>query len=121
MAKKILLVEDNENNMMLLRDILALRGYEIIEARDGKEGVAVAKESLPDLILMDIQLPEVDGFIATKMIKSDPQTKNIKIIGITSYAMKGDKEKILDAGFDGYIAKPIDTRLLPELVKKHLE
>ncbi|MBI5555976.1 MAG: response regulator [Elusimicrobia bacterium] len=120
MPKKILVVEDNEKNMTLLRDILTYHKYEVLEAQDGQTAIKIAREQKPDLILMDIQMPVLDGFTAAKILKNEAQTKDIKIIGITSFAMKGDKEKILEAGFDDYIPKPIDTRLLPELVKKYL-
>lgn len=120
MAKRILVVEDNEKNLVLLRDILTYHGYEIMEARDGQSGIKIAKEQKPDLILMDIQMPSMDGFEATKILKNDPETKDIKIIGITSYAMKGDKEKILNSGFDAYVSKPINTRELPKLIQEYL-
>lgn len=117
MAKKILIAEDNEQNAVLFRDILALHGYEIIEARNGEEAVKKAGEEKPDLVLMDVQMPVMDGLAAAKALKADPATSGIKIIAVTSYAMKGDKEKMLEAGFSGYLAKPINTRELPELVK----
>jgi two-component system cell cycle response regulator DivK len=112
MSRKILVVEDNEKNRVLIRDILKFHGYEIIEAENGEEGVKKAKEHKPDLILLDIQMPVLDGFGAIEMLRSDPDTKGIKTIALTSFAMKGDKEKIMEAGFDGYMAKPIDTRNL---------
>jgi len=121
MIKKILIIEDNEQNLTLMKDILTYHRYEVIEADNGKEGVKIARELRPDLILMDIQMPVMDGFTAIKILKGDPVTKNIKIIGVTSYAMKGDREKILASGFDAYFSKPINTRQLPELVKTFLE
>lgn len=120
MPKKILLIEDNENNLLLLRDILNYHQYEVVEAKDGEEGVNAARKEMPDLIILDIRLPKMDGFEVVKILKNDPKTKDIKIIGITSYAMKGDKERILQAGFDGYMEKPIDTRQLPEMIKEFL-
>jgi len=120
MVKRILVVEDNEQNLILVRDFLTYQGYEVIEARNGEKGVKIAKEQKPDLILMDLQMAVMDGFGAMKILKNDPETKNIKIIGVTAYAMKGDREKILASGFDDYISKPIDTRQLPELMKKFL-
>lgn len=120
MAKKILVVEDNGKNRLLIKDILLYYGYEVIEAENGKSGVELAKQHLPDLILMDIQMPVMDGFSAIKILKDDPATKNIKIIALTSFAMKGDREDIMGAGFDDYIAKPFDTRKLPEMVKKYV-
>ncbi len=118
MAGKILIVEDNKKNRLLLKDILMYYGYEVIEAVNGEEGVRLAIEHKPDLILMDIQMPVMNGFRAGEALKENPDTKHIKIVAVTSFAMKGDREKILKAGFDGYIAKPIDTKQLPEIVKE---
>jgi two-component system, cell cycle response regulator DivK len=119
MAQRILVVEDNINNRLLIRDILVFHGYEVIEAENGEKGVELAKIHLPDLILMDIQMPVMDGFTAMAMIKGDPATRAIRMLALTSFAMKGDREKIMQAGFDDYIAKPIETRKLPEIVKKY--
>ena len=116
----ILIVEDNENNLCLLRDILSFHGYEIAVASDGQEGVALARKLMPDLILMDIQMPGMDGMTAGDILKSDPATSGLKIIALTSFAMQGDKEKFLAAGFNGYLAKPINTRELPNLVQQWL-
>lgn len=118
--KKILIVENNEKNMMLMKDILAFQKYEVIEAMNGEEGVKKAREEKPDLILMDIQMPVMDGVTAAKILKNDLVTRDIKIICVTSYAMKGDRELVLEVGFDDYITKPIDTRALPGIVKKYL-
>lgn len=118
MAGKILVVEDNKKNRLLLKDILMYYGYEVIEAVNGEEGVRLAIEHKPDLILMDIQMPVMNGFRAVEALKDNPDTKHIKIVAVTSFAMKGDREKMLKAGFDGYIAKPIDTKQLPEIVKE---
>ncbi len=120
MHQKILIVEDNDRNRELVKDILTLRGYEVLEAKDGVEGVAMAGKHRPDLIIMDIQMPVMDGITAAKILKSDPATAAITMIALTSFAMKGDKERFMEAGFDDYIAKPIDTRALPQLVKKYL-
>ncbi len=119
--KKILIVEDNEFNLELISDILKIRGYQIISTDNGEDAIRLAKETHPDLILMDIQLPAMDGYEATRRIKSDPEFKTIPIIAVTSFAMKGDKEKVVEAGCDGYIVKPIDIKRLPELVKEHLQ
>lgn len=119
MSSKILVVEDNEKNRILIRDVLEYYGYQVLEAGNGAEGTAMAKEHKPDLIIMDIQMPVMDGMSAAKIIKNDPETREIKMIALTSFAMKGDKERFMAAGFDDYIAKPIDTRMLPELVKKY--
>ncbi len=120
MPYKILLVEDNENNRLLLRDILTFHGHEITVASDGEEGVALARELMPDLILMDIQMPGMDGMTASRILKGDPATSGLKIIALTSFAMRGDQEKFLAAGFDGYLSKPINTRELPGLVRQWL-
>jgi two-component system cell cycle response regulator DivK len=120
MTKTILIVEDNTKNRVLLRDILRFHGYETIEASDGNEGVIKAKEQKPDLVLMDIQLPGKDGFEALRELRSDPETAGLIIIALTSFAMKGDRERILASGFDDYLAKPVDTRKLPHLLKAFL-
>ena len=103
MAKKILIIEDNENNRRLVRDVLVYYGYETIEAENGKEGIRMAKEDKPDLILMDVQMPVMNGYDAIKALKNDPDTKHIKIVAVTSFAMLGDREKLLEAGADDYI------------------
>ena len=117
MSEKILVVEDNEQNRILLRYLLKHHGFEVIEAADGATGIACAREQRPDLILMDLQMPVLDGYTAIKLLKKDKATKDIKIIAVTSFAMKGDREKALEAGADGYISKPIDTELLIGLIK----
>lgn len=117
MGQTILIVEDHEKNRRLLRDVLSYYGYTIIEAENGKEGIEMARQYMPDLILMDIQMPVMDGFTATTILKSAPETKEIKIVAVTSFAMTGDKEKILDTGADGYISKPLDIKALPTLIK----
>lgn len=107
---KVLIVEDNEINMKLIRTILRSKGYLLVEARDGEEALQSIVMERPDLILMDIQLPKIDGLEATRRIRSMEDLKETPIIALTAHAMEGDKEKILDAGCDGYIAKPINTR-----------
>ena len=121
MAHKVLIVEDNENNRCLFRDILTFHGYEVTVATDGQEGVDMARTLLPDLVLMDIQMPGMDGLSAGIILKGAAETCGLKIVALTSFAMSGDREKILAAGFDGYLSKPINTRELPVLVKKWLE
>jgi CheY-like chemotaxis protein len=118
--RKILVVEDNDKNRRLIRDVLLYYGYEVIEAGDGAEGARLAKEHLPALILLDIQMPIMNGFTALNVLRETTETKNIKVIAMTSFAMTGDREKILAAGFDEYISKPIDTRELPRLVERML-
>ena len=121
MPYKILIVEDNANNSSLLMDILTYHGYEVTVAVDGQEGVTLAIKLMPDLILMDIQMPGMDGMTAGSILKGDPLTRGLKIIALTSFAMQGDEEKFLAAGFDGYISKPVNTRELPGLIKRWLE
>jgi len=120
MGKKILIVEDNDKNRRLIADILSYYGYDIMEAANGQEGIDLTREFKPDLIFMDMQMPVMDGFTAIKILKNDPMTKHIKIIAITSFAMIGDKERILSAGADEYIPKPVNTMELPERVEKLL-
>jgi two-component system, cell cycle response regulator DivK len=110
MAKTILIVEDEPRNLKLLRDLLQRFGHVTIEAADGEQGVALAREKIPDLILMDIMMPKMDGLEATRIIKADTKTKHIPILALTSYAMKGDKEKTIEAGCNAYIAKPVDIQ-----------
>jgi two-component system cell cycle response regulator DivK len=121
MSQEILVVEDNNRNRRLLKILLESRGYEVIEAVTGEEAMRYLRDSNPDLILMDIQLPNVDGLELTRNIKSDPKTADIPIVAVTAYAMKGDRERILEAGCDGYISKPIDTRKLILLVTETLK
>ncbi|TAN43658.1 MAG: response regulator [Nitrospirae bacterium] len=120
MAHKILVVEDNENNRKLLREVLVYNGYEVIEAVNGVGGLGSAKEHKPDLILMDIQMPVMDGLACMKLIREDADIGRVKIIALTSFAMKGDRERFLDAGFDGYMTKPIDIDGLTEFVKEFI-
>ena len=108
--KKILIVEDNALNMKLVRTLLELSGCDVLSAMDAEKGLQIAREHHPDLILMDIQLPGMDGLTATRILKKDPELCLVPVIALTSFAMQGDEEKALDAGCDGYIIKPIDTR-----------
>jgi len=110
MAKLVLIVDDEPKNVTLVRDILQVKGYETNEAVDGKQGVDLAKETIPDLILMDIQMPEMDGIEATGILKTDEATKHIPILALSSYAMMGDKERILKAGCDAYMSKPLNIK-----------
>jgi two-component system, cell cycle response regulator DivK len=111
----ILIVEDNELNRDMLSRRLIRRGYEIVMAVDGEEGIAAAKSNNPDLILMDMSLPIVDGWEATRRLKAEPQTRGIPVIGLTAHAMAGDREKVIDAGCDDYDTKPVE---LPRLLEK---
>ena len=118
--KRILVIEDQEDNRAILRDLLSAVGYELIEAVDGAEGIAKAESEKPDLILMDIQMPLIDGYDATRRIKANPDLKAIPIIAVTSYALSGDEAKTRAAGCDGYIAKPYDPREMLRLIRKFL-
>ena len=121
MAYTILIIEDNEDNRELFVDILAIRGYDVTTANNGQIGVELARQQMPDLILMDIQMPVMDGITAAGILKADQATSRLKIIALTSFAMRGDEKKFLAAGFNGYLCKPIDTRELPGLVKGWLQ
>lgn len=115
---RLLLVEDNEMNRDMLAKRLKRRGYEVIVAVDGREGIAMASSERPDLILMDMSLPEVDGWEATRTIKADPETQRIPVIALTAHAMEGDRQKAIDAGCDDYDTKPIDlARLLEKMTQ----
>lgn len=118
--KKVLVVEDNDNNLYLIRFILEKNGLTVIAARDGAAGVEMATKEKPDLILMDIQLPVLDGYEATKRIKASEETKDIPIIALTSYAMVGDREKALNIGCTGYIEKPINPETIMTEIEKYL-
>jgi len=120
MAEKILVVEDNEQNRVLMRQILTNHGYEVLEATDGLAGLEMARAQLPDLILLDIQMPVMNGFAVIRELRNDPEVAKIKAIAVTSFAMKGDRERALQAGFDEYVTKPVDTRKFVELVKEIL-
>jgi two-component system cell cycle response regulator DivK len=120
MTKRILVVEDQEDNRRIIRDLLMSVGYELIEALDGAEGVRLAESERPDLILMDIQLPVLDGHEATRRIKQNPALRQIPIIVVTSYALSGDDQKAMAAGSDGYVAKPFSPRQLLATIRKFL-
>ena len=120
MPEKILVVEDNEQNRILMRQILTYHGYDVLEARDGLTGLEMARAHMPALILLDIQMPVMNGFAVIRELRNNPELRKIKAIAVTSFAMKGDREKALQAGFDEYVTKPIDTRKFPELVKQVL-
>jgi two-component system cell cycle response regulator DivK len=120
MGKRILVIEDTEDNRRIIRDLLTNFGYELLEAADGVEGVALAEEHRPDLILMDIQLPVVDGYEATRRIRAIPGLARVPIIAVTSYALSGDEAKARAAGCDGYVAKPFSPRQLLAKIREFL-
>ncbi|HMJ65872.1 MAG TPA: response regulator [Candidatus Binatia bacterium] len=121
LSLKVLLIEDNPINLELATDLLEGSGFEVITAQDAEVGVNLARETQPSLILMDLSLPGMDGLEATRALKADPQTAAIPVVAVTAHAMKGDEQKALDAGCEGYITKPIDTRMFPTLVMQFLE
>ena len=121
MSKKVLVVEDNPTNMRVIRMVLSNKGYSVLEATDGEEALVVAMEGRPDLIVMDIQLPKMDGLEVTRRLRQTPEFKQTPIIALTASAMEGDREKIIAAGCDEYISKPVNTRQFPQLVAEMLQ
>jgi two-component system cell cycle response regulator DivK len=119
--KTVLIVEDNELNMKLFHDLLESKGYNIIQTREGLDALRLARKHRPDLILMDIQLPEVSGLEVTKWIKEDDELKSIPVIAVTAFAMKGDEEKIREGGCEAYIAKPISVVSFLATIGKFLD
>ena len=117
---KILLVEDNEDNRLVYRTILDHFGFTVLEAADGEEGIRRARADQPDLILMDVSIPKIDGWEATRQLKADPSTASIPIIALTAHALATDRAKAQEAGCDGYLAKPVEPRKVVEEVRKHL-
>ena len=117
----ILIVEDNEKNLKLVRDLLQFKGYRTLEAGTAGEGISLATANSPDLILMDIQLPDLDGEAALGRLRAEPSTAGIPVIALTAQAMAGDRERLLRAGFAGYLAKPISIREFPEQVREFCE
>ena len=120
MSKRILVIEDHEENRRLLRDLLTSFGYELIEAVTGEEGLTAAVAERPDLVLMDIQLPGIDGYETTRRIKQDPSLRQTPVIAVTSYALSGDDVKAFAAGCDAYVTKPFDPAELLEKIREHL-
>jgi len=117
----ILIVEDNEKNLKLVRDVLQFKGYRTLEAETAEDGLALAQSHRPNVILMDIQLPGIDGVEALRRLRAEPGTASIPVIALTAFAMKDDRERFLDAGFDGYIDKPINVKEFPEQVRQFCE
>lgn len=120
MSKTVLIVEDNDLNMKLFNDLLQANGYNTLQTKDGREALALTRAHRPDLILMDIQLPEISGLEITRMLKSDDDLKAIPVVAITAFAMKGDEEKIREGGCEGYIAKPISVATFLQTIGKFL-
>jgi len=120
MSKTVLIVEDNDLNTKLFNDLLEANGYKTLQTKDGREALGLARTHRPDLILMDIQLPEISGLDITRMLKDDDELKAIPVIAVTAFAMKGDEEKIREGGCEGYIAKPISVTSFLQTVSKFL-
>ncbi len=120
MSKKVLIVEDNELNMKLFHDLLEAHGYETLQTREGLKAIDMAREHRPDLILMDIQLPEVSGLDVTKWLKSDEDLSGIPVVAVTAFAMKGDEERIREGGCEGYLSKPITVTSFIETIRKFI-
>jgi two-component system, cell cycle response regulator DivK len=116
----VLVVEDNPKNLKLIKAVLEFSGFEVIEAVSGEEGVRLAGEASPDLILMDLQLPGIDGFAALELIRGHTPTAHIPVVALTAFAMRRDRERVLTAGFSGYLEKPISVREFPAQVRRHL-
>lgn len=119
MPKTVMIVEDNELNMKLFHDLLEAHGYRTVETRNGIEAMGLAREHMPDLILMDIQLPEVSGLEVTKWLKADPDLKGIPVVAVTAFAMKGDEERIRAGGCEAYLSKPISVAKFLATVKEY--
>ena len=120
MAKTVLIVEDNELNMKLFHDLLEAHGYDTLETNNGNNVLELARDNKPDLILMDIQLPEVSGLDVTRWLKDDDELKHIPVIAVTAFAMKGDEQKIREGGCEDYISKPISVTNFIEVIQKYL-
>ena len=120
MTHVILVVEDNERNLKLLRDVLEYAGYDVRVARTGEDGVTLAVKEPPDLVLMDLQLPGIDGMEALRQLRASPRTADIPVVAVTAQAMRQDRERALDAGFNGYVEKPISVRAFPDQVRRFL-
>ena len=117
----VLIVEDNEDNLRIYSTYLSFSGFQVVEATDGEAGIAAARSSQPDVILMDVSIPKIDGWEATRRLKADPETSHIKIIALTAHALADDRDKAVAAGFDAYIAKPAEPRAVVAEVRRQLE
>ena len=119
-GRRILVVEDNPLNLKLVRDVLTAFEYDVVEAHSGEEGVELAGTCSPDLVLMDLQLPGIDGYEALRLLRQDPRLGSVPVVAVTAFAMKEDRERTAREGFDGYLGKPISVRALPEQVNAFL-
>ena len=118
---RILVVEDNPKNLKLVRDVLEYSGFEVVEATSGEDGVRLAEETSPDLILMDLQLPGIDGAEALRQIRSSDHERHVPVVAVTAFAMSDDRDRAFASGFDGYVEKPISARALPQQVRDFIE
>jgi CheY-like chemotaxis protein len=121
LGKRVLIVEDNEKNMKLFRDVLQATGYSTLEATTGEEAIELSLSQAPALVLMDVQLPGIDGVEALERLRQNERTASIPVLALTAQAMSGDRERFLEAGFDGYLAKPVDVGELIEAVREHCD
>jgi len=121
LGKRVLIVEDNEKNMKLVRDVLQATGYSTLEATTGEEAIELSLSQAPALVLMDVQLPGIDGVEALERLRQNERTASIPVLALTAQAMSGDRERFLEAGFDGYLSKPVDVRELIEAVREHCD
>jgi two-component system, cell cycle response regulator DivK len=117
---RILVVEDNQKNLKLVRDVLQFAGYEVVAAESGERGVELAAESTPDLILMDLQLPGIDGTETLRRIRDLPQSRDVRVVAVTAFAMQADRERAVASGFDGFVEKPLSVRALPGQIERFL-
>jgi CheY-like chemotaxis protein len=120
-GRRILVVEDNPLNLKLVRDVLSASGYDVVEAQSGEDGVRLALEAAPDLVLMDLQLPGIDGYEALRLIRADARSDGVPVVALTAFAMREDRERTAAAGFDGYLSKPISVRDFPAQVGEFLD
>ena len=119
-AKKILVADDSVASRELIREVLEMSGYEVVEAFDGQEALSLARENSPDLVLVDIQMPRLDGYGVLRELRADPRFSDLRVVALTAFAMQGDSERALNAGFDGYITKPVDIASLRQEVRRFL-
>ena len=120
MKAKVLVADDNDTSRELIREVLEMSGYDVVEAADGQDAVARARETVPDLMLLDIQMPRLDGYGVLRELRGDPQLAALRVVALTAFAMHGDRERAMDAGFDGYITKPVDLAALRQEIRRFL-
>jgi len=120
-SRKILVADDNTASRELIREVLEMSGYDVVEAADGQDAVSTARENTPDLVLVDIQMPRLDGYGVLRELRADPRLSGLPVVALTAFAMQGDRERALDAGFDGYITKPVEIAALRQEIKRILQ